>query len=70
MSDELIDRRLEFLYQRWQRMVVADDKPADMEIFMRHITSALAAYWEAVDRYGREAPSAREQYQQDNAAWN
>lgn len=73
VTDELIDRRLEFLFQRWQRADMADSgwlDPGDMRIYMRRLMETMFAYFEAVNRYDRPAPSEREQKRQENAAWN
>lgn len=71
-SDELIDRRLEFLIARAEQLreVVFDQYPDPKPADIRAYLYAYEAYYAAVDRYGREAPSVREERQQDNAAWN
>lgn len=73
VTDELIDRRLEFLRQRWLDMEDADTgwlTYAEMLIVLRRNREASNAYYESCIRYKRPAPSAREEMRQENAAWN
>lgn len=52
VSDEVIDRRLEFL---WQRVL-----KAQIHAGLESYNGALIAYYQSAERYGRQAPSIRQ----------
>lgn len=65
VSDEVIDRRLEFL---WQRVLKAQhdyhynnqDTPEQFHADLDAYNNAVSAYYQSADRYDRDAPSLRE----------
>lgn len=73
VTNELIDRRLEFLYQRWVQADYEDSGwlTADaMGVWLRRKLETMYAYLESTKRYGRQAPSMIEEKRRENAAWN
>ena len=73
VTDDLIDRRLEFLYQRWRETRDADSgwlTSAQAIAWARCIHEARSAYLESAQRYHRAAPSARAEMRREKAAWN